>query len=254
MRTATVARAFMTSGVIVTAWLPVSGCKSNEASGSGPAAVTSAASSVATPSVASASETPASTPVLGLATAKVDCVKKELKACTTACEGGDHPSCVLQADLAWKAGDHAAVVVPLARACEGGIPRACSIFASRLADERVQPQLTESRRKARRASFATQGCEGNDGLGCSTLARFTAEGFGGLTQDAAKAEALYRKSLTAFTRECDGNDAQSCFLLGMQHDFGKHAPKDAKKAAALYKKACEGGSEEGCTAAKNLGQ
>jgi TPR repeat protein len=37
------------------------------------------------------------------------------------------------------------------------------------------------------------------------------------------------------------------------YEAGKSAPKDPKKAATLYKKACDGGDDVGCEGVKRLG-
>jgi TPR repeat protein len=51
--------------------------------------------------------------------------------------------------------------------------------------------------------------------------------------------------------KCDQNQAESCHRLANQYEFGKGVAKDAPKAVALYRKACDGGSMNGCVGLGN---
>jgi formylglycine-generating enzyme required for sulfatase activity len=115
----------------------------------------------------------------------------------------------------------------------------------------VEPALSQDERKARRVSLAVGACEASDGNGCFLEARFTNEGYG-IPKDRVEVRKLFKKMISALTRECDANDAQSCLLLGLQYELGKHVAIDPKRAAALYKKACDGGDEGGCAGVKRL--
>lgn len=58
--------------------------------------------------------------------------------------------------------------------------------------------------------------------------------------DLKKASELMKKS-------CDNGNMRACWNLGLLYSNGRGVERNSKKALDLYKIACEGGYEKGCT-------
>ncbi|MBI4951478.1 MAG: sel1 repeat family protein [Myxococcales bacterium] len=220
---------------------------------SGSAASTSSSSS-ASAATAQKPEAPPE-PAVDVPAAIAACKKGKEAACKTGCEAKDLPSCLMQGQLALASKDReekAACRVPLTKACDGNLGRACSDLASRcsgileLAGGKALPASEELK-------LNQKACELGDGQGCLQVAKRLEQGTGA-PKDPAKSAELYKKALEILPKECDAGDARSCLLLASELDpeiKSKH-PKDPKRAGELYKKACDGGEAMGCAGMKRL--
>ena len=56
----------------------------------------------------------------------------------------------------------------------------------------------------------------------------------------------YKKAASLYKKACDGGCALGCSNLGALYDNGLGVNQSYAKAASLYKKACDGGCAEGC--------
>ena len=70
----------------------------------------------------------------------------------------------------------------------------------------------------------------------------------------ARAAALVKKASGVSQVECDKGSLDECVTLGLAYQWAIGLPKDVGRAAALFKKACDGGEQSGCTQAKELAQ
>ena len=110
-------------------------------------------------------------------------------------------------------------------------------------------------------------CDAGDAKGCAKLAA-TGTAIDGASKEVAKAAA--DKSCAAgyaegcsqvgvlsigdsgraaefFRKGCEGRDAKvGCFNLAYAYEVGSGVPKDPAKAAELYKRACDAGSQIAC--------
>jgi hypothetical protein len=169
----------------------------------------------ATPAAVGSGSAVAAAPVEGSAAAPApaddaDCKDVDhfkLDACVAQCDAGKASGCYL-AGQAWLVGDQ--------------VPDA---------DE------------AKAQTYFTKACELNNAFACKWLAPMYANGLGGLTADAKKADELTAKAIGLYGPLCDKNDAQACYDL-----YAIAADPQQKKAAA--KKACELGKPGACDAAK----
>ena len=55
---------------------------------------------------------------------------------------------------------------------------------------------------------------------------------------------------TRFTQACDGGIATACFELAALYHTGQGVTKDAARVRELLDKACKGGEQRACAAAK----
>ena len=60
------------------------------------------------------------------------------------------------------------------------------------------------------------------------------------------AEKDYKKAAQLYKKACDGGIMDGCNSLGIAYDDGKGVAKDVYKAAQLFQKACDGGIMDGC--------
>jgi len=82
-------------------------------------------------------------------------------------------------------------------------------------------------------------------MACMELSRAFEAGTG-TAKDPLKSAALVKKANGLLQIECDKGDLDECATLGMSYQWGLGLPIDLARAAALYKKACDGGSKSGC--------
>jgi serine/threonine-protein kinase len=95
---------------------------------------------------------------------------------------------------------------------------------------------------ARAAALYEKGCDRANATACYNLGLLYAGGKG-VTKDEARAAALYEKG-------CDGDQPKSCTNLGLLYERGDGVSKDEARAVALYEQGCDGGNGVGCN---NLG-
>jgi TPR repeat protein len=154
----------------------------------------------------------ASAPVEGSAVGQVsdaDCSDEhhfKLDACVAQCDAGKGTGCYV-AGQAWLVGDQV-------------------------------PDADEA--KAR--GYFTKGCELNNAFACKWLAPMYANGLGGLTADAKKADELTAKAIALYAPLCDKADAQACYDLSA-------IAKDPQQKKEAAKRACEMGKQTACEAA-----
>lgn len=241
------------------------GCKGNEAPGSsdvdgsaspkGPpsvAATGSGTTPMAKPSTTPSSPDTAAAPPQDTAPARAACAKKERPGCSAACDAGEPASCVQLGDILWKAGEKTAALVPLKKACQDLKPasgRACWSYSAKLPVPGLNATPREEvKYQIIRWDLNKTACDLGDGNGCFAASRNLSEGTG-TDKDEVQARALMKKAVTALTKECDGADAVSCRSLAMMYESGRSIARDATKAEALYKKACDGGDDIACAKA-----
>jgi TPR repeat protein len=89
-----------------------------------------------------------------------------------------------------------------------------------------------------------QACDGDPleverwGMACSALGDMYQSGRG-VTQDSARARALYQQG-------CDAGYMMGCYNLGYMYETGEGVTKDTARAANLIQQACDGGLERAC--------
>ena len=64
----------------------------------------------------------------------------------------------------------------------------------------------------------------------------------GLTQDGAKAVALFQKAVALYRKSCDGGDAKSCGDLSIMYADGDGVPKDLAKVIQLDRRPAMAGT------------
>lgn len=206
-------------------------------------------------SAPSAAAPPAMTQDAALAACKTG----DARGCSTACSGGDLPSCATDGELLLKTGspsEKAACESPLRKACDGNIGRACSNLASRCLPTTILAtgRKTFESDKKEQAALNLKACNLNDGFGCLN-ASITYESGYGVDPDTSQAATLASKALRLLGKECDAGDGKSCRLLAMQYDPATKSnlvTKNGPKAGGLYKKACDAGEDTACDPAKRL--
>jgi TPR repeat protein len=83
-------------------------------------------------------------------------------------------------------------------------------------------------------------------VACVTLAR-AFEGGLGTPKDPARALAYDKKAHPLLQKACDEGRLGDCELLASAYENGRGGlPKDAARAAALFKKACDAGDQHAC--------
>ncbi len=61
-----------------------------------------------------------------------------------------------------------------------------------------------------------------------------------------------KKEAIKYSEECKDKNAKSCYKLGLMYASGDGVKQDESKAKEFYKKACDGGSSEGCVSLEML--
>ncbi|HEV7238816.1 MAG TPA: PDZ domain-containing protein [Thermoanaerobaculia bacterium] len=85
------------------------------------------------------------------------------------------------------------------------------------------------------------GCTRGDALGCFNVAANHA-----WSEDFTSAAKYYAKA-------CEGEDAESCYELGVLYDEAKGVPYDPVRSAALIRRACDGGFAKACSERRSPG-
>ncbi len=158
--------------------------------------------------------------------------RRALEHYRAACHGGEMRSCY-NLGRAHHYGvngapkDDARAAVLFVRACQTGLPPACTAAAS-LADSDPIAQLR----------YYEIACRAGEDEGCRGLVA------GHARRVAAQPESadLWNKLEAA----CDGGSADSCKALGDLHSLGFGEAADEGQSAHLYQRACKLGSVDGC--------
>lgn len=182
------------------------------------------------------------------------CRKGENDACSSACGGGDLPSCITFGEGLLSGSDRNArreCVAPLRKACDGKVGRGCSALARCLSAVIIADgRKTYLKDKREKAELNEMACTLDDGLGCFGAAKNYEEGYG-VEQDDAKSAALMKKALALIPKECDAGDGKSCLSLAMLYSpqsASTIVQKSEAKSKAFYKKACAAGEQMACNA------
>ena len=133
----------------------------------------------------------------------------------------------------------------LGKACDGGGAAGCSTLATLY---RAGRGVAKDEKVA--ASLSERGCDGGDPFGCMALSFSVAD----RPLGTPRAVLLMGRSANLAQEACDAGrpvagpdgEVSACSLLGSLYDEGWGVPKDAKRAADLFKQACDGGSILGC--------
>ncbi len=93
--------------------------------------------------------------------------------------------------------------------------------------------------------FYKRGCELNDGEACENLGWAHQLGDGAFVDDLLAAE-YHRRAARLYRLACDGGIADDCNGLGEMHRVGLVVELDEVRATRLFERACSGGSVTGC--------
>jgi TPR repeat protein len=214
---------------------------------------------------------------------KAACERGTARACTFAARAVDE-------DRRGVAAQKSQIVDLLQKACDGGDPEGCRELGHAYREgDRVakDPAKADGFYKKALATFKRD-CDAGRATGCDLLGHMTSQGWGvaqdeeggkrlrkqaveiwehacGPTDPASCAVAgdAYRVGVWAtedpahgselLHRGCDAGDPKSCFLLGLDLQFGtKGAAKDPAAAAKLHRKACDAGLLTACATLSEL--
>lgn len=112
---------------------------------------------------------------------------------------------------------------------EGSRVRACVLFGAFQISGFGVPEDVEAG-----LARSADGCARGDAVGCFNIASNHA-----FRKDFTRAAEFYKKA-------CDGDDAESCYELGVLYDEAKGVPYDSVRSSALFRKACDGGLAKAC--------
>lgn len=93
-------------------------------------------------------------------------------------------------------------------------------------------------------AYAERACDGGSATGCYYLGRHYESGDGNLQKNVGRAMELFEVA-------CNGADADACVAAGTYAQGG--AAGKTNRAATLFRRACDLGSEAGCDRAKQYG-
>ncbi len=167
------------------------------------------------------------------------CIENDLADCTKQCERGHAGSCENLAFM-YQTGngvkeDQSKATPLFVKACEGSAFRACGEAGHALLEG-----VGISVDQLRGLQMLIRACENRDAYGCYRLAMYkVATGKPELIEQASR---LYQVA-------CNLEYADGCINLGVMLAEGKVVPADKKRAADLFKRACEELKEDrGCQA------
>ena len=60
------------------------------------------------------------------------------------------------------------------------------------------------------------------------------------------------KLFAKYSKECKSKNFKSCYEVGLMYASGDGVKQDTNKAKEFYKRACDGGSSEGCVSLEML--
>lgn len=124
------------------------------------------------------------------------------------------------------------------RSCENGEARGCANLG--LVYERGEPQLKLARDETKALAMYRRSCAVHGAGGCERLGLAYLNGHLGLNQDTVQAAGF-------FDLACTAGGALSCTQLGTLYETGAGVPVDRGQADKLYRRACQGGDERGCS-------
>jgi uncharacterized protein len=159
------------------------------------------------------------------------------------------------------AGVRGGIAVHMMKGCDDGEAFSCrqlgEMYLNGMADFGIPKNPARAPEYFKRANtLNTAHCDkGGKGayMACMELSRAYEAGTG-VAKDAARAAALHKKANGVSQVECDKGGLEDCVYLGLAYQWGNGGlPKDMKRAAALFKKACDGGDQSGCTQQKGMG-
>jgi len=168
-------------------------------------------------------------------------------ACAKACSRADPAACV-EAAQAYFDGRHGAPLdtkrsFALAKtACDAGDAHGCALLGFHYQDGSGVAWSPE-----RAVAVYERACQGGAGEGCFNLAGMYSGGHGVIV-DFDKSDAYKKRAREAWTTACDRGHLPSCTALASMV-IEDH---DAKRATALYERACTDGYRSGCVQAARL--
>jgi TPR repeat protein len=173
------------------------------------------------------------------------------------CAGGDSAGChdlaLLARDGRGAARDAARALALAARACDGGVAAGC-LLAGELALHGDPPSAEEHLRRA---------CELGDLRGCALAdaaragPRVVGEERARLRCDEGELAACHNlailveprdapRAAALYDRACSGGSSLACSNLGRLYEAGRGVAKDPRRALALFAAACAAGERVGC--------
>lgn len=97
--------------------------------------------------------------------------------------------------------------------------------------------------------FYDRACDGNYAQGCNNLAWLYLRG-SGVPRDQPHAMFLFLTAFDAARIACMNGDASGCLLAGELLYEGRGVPEDEAQAIAFFERACAGGEQQACEAAR----
>ena len=110
-----------------------------------------------------------------------------------------------------------------------------------------------ARDTTRAAVLFEKGCQAGHGMACV----YAGDAYGhgeGTPRDDARAGTLYGRAVTLLAPECASGDATACHALGMLYYVGQGVAQDSARARDYFEKACRGGNQNACEAARRAGR
>jgi TPR repeat protein len=140
---------------------------------------------------------------------------------------------------------------PLQKACDGGHGEACFHLQTCLAWLKKLAHLEPDQAAAARLN--SRSCELGFGPGCNASANNHYDGYG-VVVDRAQADKLFKRGIELLMKECDADEASSCYVLATIHENPREGPIEASpsEAGRLYGTACELGFKPACSSAARL--
>jgi len=144
--------------------------------------------------------------------------------------------------------DYSRAFALYSKACDAGDARGCNSLAV-LYD--IGRGVAKDDTKA--VTFYSKACDADSADGCSGLGTMYEAGRG-VGSNAADADCKsicsyaedYPKALALYSKACDAGSVDGCFHLGAMYSFGYGVTEDDSMALTLFIRACDGGSARGC--------
>ena len=176
-----------------------------------------------------------------------DCGRKEKDLAACVALGG------LQWSGSGGARDLDAAAVSFAAACEGKVARGCLELAYLYEDATgLAAKASLAPELRRRAAVGyEQRCEAEAGHACIVAGALYASGRG-VTKSTPRAHELYARGRPALEQQCTGGSAHACALLSYVHARGLGGSKDNVKSVEVSEQACQLGDVASCMLAGGL--
>jgi TPR repeat protein len=191
-----------------------------------------------------------------------------------ACDLGDGDGCYR---LGLELGNTAEGAAAYVQACDAGNPLACTNIGWMVQNGAGARVDLEAAVRLYKRGCDGSACSGRNDLGCLNLGRLYRDGVG-VKQDDERAMSLFQfvcdygtdaaaracslagttllfsknlqhdvgGALALLEKGCNAGDTFGCFNLGAIYETGDDVPKDPRRAATYYQRACDGGDAEGC--------